>query len=96
MSEEDVFVIKDILQNRIGTNKFVFRDENGKLDPIVFGNISIVGLFVSGGGILWLVDNTEVKHDMFGDIRPWYFHDKYYALTFPHNCKQKLLKKLGY
>ena len=46
MSEEDVFVIKDILQNRIGTNKIVFRDENGKLDPIVFDNISIVGLLV--------------------------------------------------
>ena len=53
MSEEDVFVIKDILQNRIGVNKIVFRDENGKLDPIVFDNISIVGLFISDGGTLW-------------------------------------------
>ena len=68
MSEENVFVIKDILQNRIGANKIVFRDENGKLDPIVFDNISIVGLFISDGGTLWLVDDTEVKHDMFGDL----------------------------
>ena len=96
MSEEDVFVIKDILQNRIGANKIVFRDENGKLDPIVFDNISIVGLFISGGGTLWLVDDTEVKHDMFGGIRPWHFHDKYHALTFPYDCEQKLLEKLGY
>ena len=95
MSEKDVFVIKDILQNRIGANKIVFRDENGKLDPIVFDNISIVGLFISGGGTLWLVDDTEVKHDMFGDIRPWYFHDKHYALTFPYDIGQILIEKLG-
>ena len=96
MVQEDVFVIIDKLQNKIGVNKFIFRNEEGKLDPIVCGDLQIVGLFVSGGGVLWLVDDTEVKHDMFGDIRPWYFYDKYYALTFPHNCKQKLLEKLGY
>ena len=80
----------------MGLIKLFFRDENGKLDPIVFDNISIVGLFISGGGTLWLVDDTEIKHDRFGDIRPWYFHDKYYALTFPYDCEQKLLEKLGY
>lgn len=95
MVQEDVFVIIDKLQNKIGVNKFIFRNEEGKLDPIVCGDLQIVGLFVSGGGVLWLVDDTEVKHDILGNIRPWYFHDKHYALTFPYDIGQILIEKLG-
>lgn len=91
MVQEDIFVIEDMM----GTNKIVFRDKDGKLDPIVCGDLHIIGLFISDGGVLWLVDDTEVAHDRCGDIRPWYFHDKHYALTFPYDIEQILIEKLG-
>lgn len=91
MAQEDILVLKDMM----GCDKIIFRDKEGKLDPIVCGDLHIVGLFVSGGGILWLVDDTEVGHDIHRDIRPWYFHDKHYALTFPYDIEQILIEKLG-
>jgi hypothetical protein len=92
MTQEDVNVVKGKM-NQLGLSKVVFYDDDGKIDPIICDGLNIVGLFISDSGILWLVDDTEIMHDIHKDIRPWYFHDKHLALKF--NIEQALLDKLS-
>jgi hypothetical protein len=79
---------------KLGVDRIVFRDENNKLSPIKYGDINIIGIFVSSPGVIWLVDDTKVSHDISGNIRSWYYQDKHYLLSFSEDLKKGLIDKL--
>lgn len=90
MAIEEVNVIINKMRQLGFTDQVVF-----KVSPIVCDTISVYGLFISSGNILWLVDGSKIVHDMFGNIKPWYFQDKHLALTCKENdMEEKLLEKL--
>jgi hypothetical protein len=93
MDDEDISLIEEKLNN-IGVDRIVFRDENNKLSPIKYGDINIVGVFVSYPGVIWLVDDTKISHDISGEIRNNYYQDKHSLLSFLKSFRKDLICKI--
>lgn len=92
---EDIKVIITKMNELGFGNKIVFKDENGKFDPIICEELEIYGLFISSVNNLWAVDGSKVTHDMFGNIQPWYYSDKHLVLKIKDNdLEEKILAKL--
>ena len=93
MNREDYNNIKKIIEER-HTDRIVFRDKDNKLSPIQYGDLSIIGIFISSMENVWLVDDTRVRKDISGSIREDCYKDKHFLLSFNENIVGELIKKL--
>lgn len=79
---------------QLKTDRYVFKDDKGKLLPIDVCGIEIYGIYISPMGTVWLVDGTHIRQDAFNAIQPWHCGDKHLASSFNDNCLKKVISQL--
>ena len=94
MGDKEIELIERLLSER-NTDRIVFRDKENKLSPLIYGDINIIGIFISKPGVVWLVDDTKIKSDIYHKIREFYYVDKHHLSSFTKDFGEELIKKIN-